>query len=166
MKKLLLLCLSFFAMATTITSCSKDDDNGNTQENNEILNSTSAEEIQNVILSGVWQVEKWREGSESAFKDAETFGAYKFLDTKNREAYFMKDQLYSTWFYKITTMDGKAVFLTYPNQEGYDNNQPNSVYDVSLENGLLKLVSRSSNYGEILRKYNTMAETKDLPPSS
>lgn len=165
MKKSLLLCLSVFTMATTVISCSKDDDNENKQENNEALNSTSAEEIQKAVLSGVWQVEKWREGSETDFKNAETYGAYKFLDTKNREVYLMKNVLYSTWLYKITTIDGKAVILSYPNQEGYDKNEPSDISDVSIENGLLKIARRSSNHTELFRKYNTIDETKDLPPA-
>jgi len=165
MKKLLLLCLSVFAVATTVVSCSKDDDNENKQQNSEVLNSNSADEIQKAVLDGVWQLEKWREGSETDFKNAETYGVYKFLDTKNREIYLMKNVLYSTRPYKITTLDGKSVLLTYSNQEEYDKNEPNTIYDVSIENGLLKIASRTSNYAELLRKYNTIDETKDLPPS-
>lgn len=158
----------FLAIAATVSfaslSCSSDDTANDTTQDQSI-NLTDAEAIQRHILNGYWQNETTKDSDSNEFVEVEYYWVYKFLDNGIYEPYSAKGYKYSDWHYRIKTLDGKAVFITYSTTEDYDNDVVHdyNIFDISIENNRLKLVNRKNNYADYFKYYATMAETKDLP---
>ena len=167
MKKIIFVSAILTSMLFGVTSCSSDEETNPPTENQNI-NLTDAEAIQRHILNGYWQSETSKGSDSNEFVEVENYWVYKFLDNGIYEPYYAKNQKYSDWRYRIKTLDGKAVFITYSDEEEYEDDVviDYRIFDISIENNRLKLVNRKHNYADYFKYYATMAETKDLPPST
>ena len=166
MKKSILLLAIGATISFASLSCSSDDASSNSPQD-QTINLTDADAIQRHILNGYWQSETSKDSDSDEFVEVEHYWVYKFLDNGIYEPYYAKNEKYSEWHYRIKTLDGKAVFITYSDLEEYHNDvvRDYRIFDISIENNRLKLVNRTNNYADYFKHYTTMAETKYLPPA-
>ena len=97
-------------------SCDKD----NIEETS--INTTSAEEIQNHILNGYWELDSYRFLKDSTYTKEQYYTTMKFLDDINYDMYHTKIEKFNTepWFDKLKTIEDKTFLVRYMSETDYN----------------------------------------------
>lgn len=157
MKKLLNLML--IALVMGFTSCKKENE----------ADLSTVEGMKKAITSGYWQLASYQSSDSKQIQAAETYMAFSFKADDKVESYYAKGVLQSAdGKYRIKMHDGRMVIVFYENADQYNKDQhsDNETYEITMQGGELKLYNTKYKSTNTLKKYSSMAATKDLPSAT
>lgn len=132
-----------------------------------ILNATTAKEIQQAITQGYWQLDQYKYPEESTIRNQQTFFAFEFKNEGNFDEYHRKNVKFNKerWYYRIKEINKKAYLVRYASEDDYkkDSYSDYQAYQVKIENNVLILAQLGDARVDYLKRYNSLAEMKDLP---
>lgn len=140
------------------SSCQKED-------NDSLPIEQPAKDIQSVILTGFWQLDKSKDAQETTYRLPDYYTVYRYLNTNEFDVYYSKTDKYATKWYKIVSLNAKVVMILYSSASDYKSNNysETNMFDVELVDGNLHLTNRLHKNTLVYKQYSTLNNTKDLP---
>lgn len=150
-----------FVTAFSLFSCKED-----TIED-AILNATTANEIQQAITQGFWQLDQYKYPEEPNIRNQQTFLAYEFKNEGNFDEYHRKNVKFNKerWYYRIKEINKKVYLVRYASEDDYkkDSYADYQAYQVKIENNVLILAQLGDTRVDYFKHYNSLEEMNDLP---